>query len=43
MQCDVFDKMGGKSLGESEFFQAPIDDNTRYEWVCVLKHKDEVL
>lgn len=42
VQSDVCGKINAKSLSGGEYFLTFIDDNTRYIWIYVLKHKDEV-
>ena len=39
---DVCGKMSTGSLSGCEYFWTIIDDKTRYTWIYVLKHKDEV-
>ena len=34
--------MNSKSLSGAEYFLTFIDDQTRYVWVCILKHKSQV-
>ena len=42
VHSDVCGKINARSLSGGEYFLAFIDDNTRYTWIHVLKHKDEV-
>lgn len=42
VHTDVCGKMGTQSLSGGEYFLTFIDDKTRYVWVYILKHKDEV-
>ena len=42
MHSDVCGKMNAKSLSGGDYFLTFIDDNTRYIWIYVLKHNDEV-
>ena len=42
VHSDVCVKMNAESLSGGEYFVTFIDDNTRYTWIYVLKHKDEV-
>lgn len=42
VHSDVCGKMSTRSLGGCEYFLTFIDDKTRYTWVYVLTHKDEV-
>ena len=42
VHSDVCGKMCTQSLSGAEYFLTFIDDNTRYVWVYVLKHKHEV-
>lgn len=39
---DVCGKIGTKSLSGAEYFVTFIDDHTRFAWIYVIKHKDEV-
>ena len=41
VHSDVCGKMNAKSLSGGEYFLTFIDDNTRYVWIYILKHKDE--
>ena len=42
VHSDVCGKMSTGSLSGCEYFLTIIDDKTRYTWIYVLKHKDEV-
>lgn len=42
IHSDVCGKLNSKSLGGGEYFLTFTDDSTRYVWVYILKHKDEV-
>ena len=42
IHSDVCGKMNAKSLSGGEYFQTFIDDKSRYVWVYILKHKDDV-
>ena len=42
VHSDVCRKINAKSLSGAEYVLTLIDDQTRYAWVYVLKHKDEV-
>jgi len=42
VHSDVCGKMNAKSLSRGEYSLAFIDDTSRYVWVCILKHKDDL-
>ena len=42
VHSDVCGKMNATSLSGGEYFLTFIDDNTRFTWIYVLDHKDEV-
>ena len=42
VHSDVCGKMNAKSLSGAEYFLTFIDDKSRYVWVYILKHKDDV-
>ena len=42
VHSDVCGKIKTKSLGGAEYFVTFIDDQSRYVWTYVLKHKSEV-
>ena len=42
VHSDVYGKMSTGSLSGCEYFLTITDDKTRYTWIYVLKHKDEV-
>ena len=42
VHSDVCGKMNAKSLSGGEYFLTFIDDKSRYVWVYILKHKDDV-
>ena len=39
---DVCGELNVKSLGGAKYFLTLVDDNTRYVWICISKHKSEV-
>ena len=42
VHSDVCGKMSSQSLSGAKYFLTFIDDKTRYVWIYVLKHKDQV-
>ena len=42
VHSDVCGELNVKSLGGAKYFLTFVDDNTRYVWVYLLKHKSEV-
>ena len=42
VHSDIYRKLESKSLSGAEYFITFIDDNTRYVWVYVIKHKSDV-
>ena len=42
VHSDVCGKMNATSLSGGEYFLTFIDDNTRFTWIYVLNHKDEI-